>query len=207
MPLAASLLAQNTHESAIASLKLREIGPAVMGGRVDSIAVVENNPKIAYVGLASGGVWKTTNAFTTWEPVFDKEAVSSIGAVAVAPSDPSIVWAGTGEANTRQSASWGNGVYRSLDAGKTWQHMGLDDTHHIGRIVINPRDPNIVYVAAQGHLWGPNHQRGVFKTTDGGKTWNPVLFISDNTGANDIAMDPQSPDNPVRVGLRAPALP
>jgi photosystem II stability/assembly factor-like uncharacterized protein len=193
-PLAASLLAQTSRDSAIANLKLREIGPAVMGGRVDAIAVVENNPKIVYVGLAGGGVWKTDNAFTTWEPVFDKEPVSSIGAIAVAPSDPSIVWAGTGEANDRQSTSWGNGVYRSLDAGKTWQHMGLDDTQQIGRIVINPHNPNIVYVAAQGHLWGPNHQRGVFKTTDGGKTWTPVLFISDNTGANDIAMDPESPD-------------
>jgi photosystem II stability/assembly factor-like uncharacterized protein len=192
--LAASLLAQTSRDSAIANLKFREIGPAVMGGRVDAIAVVDNNPKIAYVGLASGGVWRTVNAFTTWEPVFDQEPVSSVGALAVAPSDPSIVWVGTGEANNRQSASWGNGVYRSLDAGKSWQHMGLDDTQHIGRIVIHPHDPNIVYVAAQGHLWGPNHQRGVFKTTDGGKTWTSVLFISDNTGATDIAMDPQSPD-------------
>lgn len=194
VPLAASLPAQTSRISAIGTLKFREIGPAVMGGRVADIAVVANDPNIAYVGLATGGVWKTDNAFTTWEPVFDKEPVSSIGAVAVAPSDPSIVWVGTGEANTRQSSSWGNGVYRSLDGGDTWQHMGLDDTHQIGRIVINPHSPNIVYVAAQGHLWGPNHQRGVFKTTDGGKTWTCVLFISDNTGANDIAMDPDSPD-------------
>ena len=165
-----------------------------MGGRVDAVAVVESDPRIAYVGLASGGVWKTVNAFTTWEPVFDSEAVSSIGAVAVAPSDPSIVWVGTGEPNDRQSSSWGNGVYRSLDAGKTWKHMGLDDTHHIGRVVIHPRNPDIVYVAAQGHLWGPNHERGVFKTTDGGKTWAPVLYISDDTGATDIAMDRESPD-------------
>src|SRR6201996_6225135 len=139
--IAVALLAQTSRDSVIKSLKFREIGPAVMGGRVDAIAVVESDPRIAYVGLASGGVWKTVNAFTTWEPVFDNEAVASIGAVAVAPSDPSIVWAGTGEANNRQSSSWGNGVYRSLDAGKTWQHVGLEDTHHIPRIVIHPRAP------------------------------------------------------------------
>jgi photosystem II stability/assembly factor-like uncharacterized protein len=192
--LAAVLLAQTSRDSVLKSLKFREIGPAVMGGRVDAIAAVESDPRIAYVGLASGGVWKTVNAFTTWEPVFDSEPVSSIGAVAVAPSDPSIVWVGTGEPNNRQSSSWGNGVYRSLDAGKTWQHMGLEDTHHIARIAIHPRNPSIVYVAAQGHLWGPNHERGVFKTVDAGKTWTPVLQISDNTGATDLAMDPESPD-------------
>jgi len=165
-----------------------------MGGRVDDVAVVESDPRIAYVALAGGGLWKTVNGFTTWEPVFDDQPVASIGAVAVAPSDPSIVWVGTGEANNRQSSSWGNGVYRSLDAGKTWQHMGLDDTQHIGRIVINPRDPDIVYVAALGHLWGPNHERGVYKTTDGGKTWTTSLYISDNTGAADVALDRESPD-------------
>ena len=189
-----ALDAQIPVESALKSLKFREIGPAIMGGRVDDVAVVEKDPRIAYVGLAGGGLWKTTNAFTTWHPVFDNEAVSSIGAVAVAPSDPSVVWVGTGEANNRQSSSWGNGVYRSLDAGVTWQHMGLADTHHIGRIVIHPRNPNIVYVAAPGHLWGPNHERGVFKTMDGGKTWSQVLYINDDTGANDIAIDPESPE-------------
>ncbi len=189
-----ALDAQIPVESALKSLKFREIGPAIMGGRVDDVAVVERDPKIAYVGLAGGGLWKTTNAFTTWHPVFDNEAVSSIGAVAVAPSDPSVVWVGTGEANNRQSSSWGNGVYRSQDAGLTWQHMGLADTHHIGRIVIHPRNPNIVYAAAAGHLWGPNHERGVFKTMDGGKNWTQVLYINDDTGANDIAIDPESPE-------------
>jgi photosystem II stability/assembly factor-like uncharacterized protein len=188
------VVAQPSFESAIKSLKFREIGPAIMGGRVDDIAVVQSDPRIIYVGLASGGLWKTANAFTTWHPVFDNEAVSSIGAVTVAPSDPSVVWVGTGEANNRQSSSWGNGVYRSLDAGNTWQHMGLADTHHIGRIVIHPRNPNIGYVAALGHLWGPNHERGVFKTTDGGKTWAQVLYINDDTGANDLAIDPESPE-------------
>jgi len=192
--LASTLCAQPSFEAAIKSLKFREIGPAIMGGRVDDVAVVERDPRIVYVGLAGGGLWKTTNAFTTWHPIFDNEAVSSIGAVAVAPSDPAVVWVGTGEANNRQSSSWGNGVYRSLDAGTTWQHMGLADTHHIGRIVIHPRNSNIVYVAASGHLWGPNHERGVFKTMDGGKSWAQVLYINDDTGANDIAIDPESPE-------------
>ena len=175
-------------------LEFREIGPAVMGGRIDDFAVVEGNPNIIFVGTASGGVWKTTNNGTTWEPVFDKEAVSTIGDIAIAPSDPSIVWVGTGEPNNRQSSSWGDGAYKSLDGGKTWQRMGLSATHHIGRVVIHPRNPDIVYVAALGHLWGPNAERGVFKTTDGGKTWDRVLKINDDTGVSDIAMDPQSPD-------------
>jgi photosystem II stability/assembly factor-like uncharacterized protein len=176
------------------SLELREIGPAVMGGRIDDFAVVESNPDIVFVGTASGGVWKTTNNGTTWTSVFDKEAVSTIGDIAVAPSDPSVVWVGTGEPNNRQSSSWGDGTYKSLDGGKTWQKMGLAATHHIGRIVIHPRNPDVVYVAALGHLWGPNAERGVYKTTDSGKTWSQVLKINDDTGVSDIAMDPQSPD-------------
>ena len=176
------------------NLEFREIGPAVMGGRIDDFAVVESNPDIVYVGTASGGVWKTTNNGTTWEPVFDKEGVSTIGDIAIAPSDPSVVWVGSGEPNNRQSASWGDGIYKSLDGGKTWKNMGLAATHHIGRIVIHPKNPDAVYVAAQGHLWGPNPERGVYKTTDGGKTWQQVLKINDDTGVNDIAMDPESPD-------------
>jgi photosystem II stability/assembly factor-like uncharacterized protein len=176
------------------NLEFRELGPAVMGGRVDDFAVVESNPNIVYAGLASGGVWKTTNSGTTWEPVFDKEEVSTIGDVAVAPSDPSIVWAGTGEPNNRQSSSWGDGVYKSLDGGKTWQKMGLEATHHIGRIVIHPKNPDVVYVAALGQLWGPNAERGVYKTTDGGKTWAQVLKINEDTGVSDIALDPESPE-------------
>jgi Sortilin, neurotensin receptor 3, len=175
-------------------LELREIGPAVMGGRIDDFAVVESNPNIVFVGVASGGVWKTTNNGTTWTPVFDKEAVSTIGDIAIAPSDPSVVWVGSGEPNNRQSSSWGDGAYKSLDGGKTWQNMGLRATHHIGRIVIHPRNPDVVYVAAEGHLWGPNAERGVYKTSDGGKTWSQVLKINDDTGVSDIAMDPQSPD-------------
>ncbi len=179
--------------SAMSGLAFREIGPAIMGGRVDDISVVESDPKIVYVGFASGGVWKTTNAGTTWEPVFDHEAVSTVGAVAVAPSDPSIVWVGTGEPNNRQSSSWGNGVYKSTDAGRSWRHMGLAETHHIGRILIHPSNPDIVYAAAVGRLWGPNPERGVYKTVDGGKTWQNVLFINEDTGAVDMALDLQSP--------------
>jgi len=175
------------------NLQFRSIGPANMGGRIDDIAVLENNPSTFYVGAATGGVWKTTNNGTTFEPVFDAQSSTSIGDIAIAPSDPSIVWVGTGEPNNRQSSSWGDGVYRSLDAGKTWTNTGLRDTKHIGRVVIDSRDPNIVYVAAVGHLWGPNKERGVFKTTDGGKTWTNVLFINEETGVIDLAMDPESP--------------
>jgi photosystem II stability/assembly factor-like uncharacterized protein len=176
------------------ALEFRELGPAIIGGRIDDFAVVESNPNIVFVGVASGGVWKTTNNGTTWEPVFDKQGVSTIGDIAIAPSDPSVVWVGTGEPNNRQSSSWGDGAYKSLDGGKTWQRMGLAATRHIGRVVIHPRNPDVVYVAALGHLWGPNPERGVYKTTDGGKTWSQVLKISDDTGVSDIAMDPQSPD-------------
>ena len=175
-------------------LEFRELGPAVMGGRVDDFAVVESNPNIVFVGMASGGVWKTVNGGTTWEPVFDKEGVSTVGDLAIAPSDPSIVWMGSGEPNNRQSSSWGDGIYKSLDGGKTWQKMGLVATHHIGRVVIHPRNPEVVYVAALGHLWGQNPERGVYKTTDGGKTWSQVLKINEDTGVSDIAMDPESPD-------------
>src|SRR5438445_271511 len=176
------------------NLEFREIGPATMGGRIDDFAVVESNPNIVYVGTASGGVWKTTNNGTTWEPIFDKEGVSTIGDIAIAPSDPSIVWVGTGEPNNRQSSSWGDGAYKSLDGGKTWKKMGLDATRHIGRIAIHPKNPDVVYVAALGRLWGPNPERGVYKTADGGKTWSHVLKINDDTGVGDIAMDPESPD-------------
>jgi len=174
-------------------LKFREIGPAAMGGRIDDFAVVESNPDIIYVGTAAGGVFKTTNGGITWDPIFDDQPTSTIGDVTVAPSDPSIVWVGSGEANNRQSGSWGNGVYKSTDAGRIWKHMGLNNSMAIGRIVISPADPNVLYVAAGGNLWGASKDRGVYKSSDGGKTWSNVLFVNDDTGATDIAMDPDSP--------------
>lgn len=181
-------------ESILDSLVWRCIGPANPGGRIDDFAVVESNPHIIYVGTASGGVWKTTNNGVTWEPIFDDQGTSTVGDVTVSPSNPDIIWVGTGEPNNRQSSSWGDGVYKSTDAGKTWKNMGLRDTHHIGRIVIHPTNPDIVYVAALGHLWGSNKERGLFKTTDGGKTWINTKFIDENTGFVDVAMDPESPN-------------
>lgn len=181
--------AQTINESLFKNLRFRSIGPAVMGGRIDDVAVVESNPAIMYVGSASGGLWKTTNNGTTWEAVFDDGGVGSVGDVAVAPSNPDVVWIGTGEPNNRQSSTYGDGVYKSIDAGKSWQHMGLRDSQNVGRIVIDPKDSNVVYIAALGHLWGPNKERGVFKTTDGGRTWTNVLFINEDTGVSDIAMD------------------
>ena len=192
LAVAVSAFAADTNET-FKGLKFREIGPATMGGRIDDFAVVESDPDIIYVGTASGGVLKSTNGGITFEPVFDDQQNSTVGDIAVAPHDPSIVWVGSGESNNRQSSSWGNGIYKSTDGGKTWQHMGLDNSKHIGRIVISPADPNVVYVAAAGSLWGPSKDRGIYKTTDGGATWKQVLFVNEDTGVNDIAMDPDSP--------------
>jgi photosystem II stability/assembly factor-like uncharacterized protein len=175
-------------------LLLRSIGPANMGGRVTGIAVVEKKPSTAYVATASGGLWKTENNGTTWTPVFDDQPVASLGDVAVAASDPNVVWVGTGEANARNSVSWGDGVYRSTDAGKTWKNVGLKETSHIGRVVIHPKNPQVVYVAALGRLWGPSRQRGVYKTADGGQTWEKVLFLDEDTGCIDLVMDPTDPE-------------
>src|SRR5436853_3887294 len=167
----------------------RGIGPASMGVLVDDIAAVEGNPYIYYVGLATGGVWKTTNNGTTFTPVFETYSTASIGDIAIAPSNPDVVWVGTGEANNRQSASFGDGIYKSTDAGKTFTKTGLDNSQTIARIVIDPRDPNVVYVAVLGHLFGPNKERGIYKTVDGGKTWSQAKFIDENTGFTDLVMD------------------
>src|SRR5579862_1159517 len=139
----APLFAQPAHEAALKNLKFRAIGPAIMGGRVDDFAVVESDPRIIYVGSAAGGIFKSVNAGASWTPIFDDKANSTIGDIALAPSDPSIVWVGTGEPNNRQSSSWGNGIYKSMDAGKTWTHMGLKDTQSIGRVVVHPTNSNI----------------------------------------------------------------
>jgi photosystem II stability/assembly factor-like uncharacterized protein len=175
-------------------LTARPIGPANTGGRITAVAVIENNPAVMYVGAASGGVWKTTDGGNTWAAVFERQGTSSIGDVAVAPSNPDVIWVGTGEANLRNSVSWGDGVYRSTDGGKSWRHLGLAETHHIGRVVVHPKDPDTAYVAALGRAWGPNKERGLYKTSDGGKTWRLVKFLDADTGFIDVAMDPSDPD-------------
>jgi photosystem II stability/assembly factor-like uncharacterized protein len=175
-------------------LKFRSIGPAVTSGRVADIAVDPGDRSRYFVAAASGGVWRTLNAGTTWEPVFDGEPSYSIGCVVIDPKDPSVVWVGTGENNSQRSVSYGDGVYRSEDGGKTWENKGLKLSEHIGKIVIDPRNSSVVYVAAQGPLWGPGGDRGLYKTTDAGGTWNRILNISENTGVSDLVMDPGNPD-------------
>lgn len=174
----------------------QHLGPTNVSGRCTDIAVVTPKGKhyTIYVATASGGVWKTDNEGTIWEPIFDQEASTSIGDVTLAPSDDQIIWVGTGEPNIFRSSMAGSGVYKSTDGGKTWQHMGLTDTHTIARIVIHPENPDIVYVAASGHEWTDNAERGVYKTVDGGETWSKVLYINDRTGAIDLVMDPSDPE-------------
>ena len=172
------------------STSWRHLGPAAFGGRIDDIEAVVDDPRIIFVGAASGGVFRSVNNGVTWTPVLDRYANTlSVGDIAIAPSDRNVVWVGMGEPNNRQSSTWGDGVYRSLDGGDTWQHMGLRETQTIGRIVIDPRNPNTVFVAAVGHLWGPNEQRGLYRTKDGGKTWQKVLGVDEHTGAVDVAID------------------
>lgn len=180
-------------ETVLSRLTYREIGPALMGGRVADLAVVEATPSVFFVGTATGGLWKTENHGTSFTPLFDDQPTSSIGAVAVDQTNPNLLWVGTGEPQNRQSSPWGNGVYKSTDGGKTWQHMGLGETRHIGRIILHPRKPDVVYVAAVGDLWASNPERGVYRTTDGGNTWELVLFVDERTGAVDLAVDPSDP--------------
>jgi photosystem II stability/assembly factor-like uncharacterized protein len=180
--------------SRLAGLKARSIGPAAMSGRVAAVTGVESDPDIFYAGAANGGVWKSVNGGLTWAPLFDDQKVASIGALAVFRANPDIVWAGTGEGNPRNSVSVGNGIYRSLDGGRTWSHLGLDATEHISRIVLHPTNPDVAWVAAMGKLWGENAERGIFKTTDGGKTWRKVLYADERSGAAALVQDPQNPN-------------
>lgn len=176
------------------ALTPRSLGPVNMGGRVSEIAVYDKDPRIFYVASASGGLWKTTGGGVKFKPVFQYESASALGAVTVDQENPDRVWVGTGEQNSRNSSSWGAGVFKSEDGGKTWSFMGLEKTHHISKIAFHPKDKNVVYVAAMGQLWGPSTERGVFKTTDGGKTWNKIHYINDMTGTIDMIMDPRNPD-------------
>src|SRR6184192_842459 len=181
-------------EALFKNLKARSIGPAVMGGRISDIAIDPRNPFVFYVGLGHGGVFKTSDNGVSFDPIFDKQPALSIGAIAIAPSDSDAIWVGTGEANDRNSSGWGNGVYRSNDGGENWQNVGLKDSRAIGRIVVDPRKPEVAYVAASGHLWVDGGERGLFKTTDGGKTWKLILQAPSphnaRTGCCDVLIDP-----------------
>ncbi|MDN3203560.1 WD40/YVTN/BNR-like repeat-containing protein [Algoriphagus sediminis] len=189
-----ALLAQEVDMDQFASMKMRSIGPAGMSGRIAAIDAVDSNPNIIYAGSASGGLWKSTSGGITWEPIFDDEAVHSIGSISIYQKNPNIIWVGTGEGNPRNSLTMGYGVYRSLDAGKTWQLMGLEKTRAIHRIIVHPDDPNTVFVGAIGSPWGEQEERGVYKTTDGGKTWDKILYVDEKTGVGEMIMDPNNPN-------------
>lgn len=175
-------------------LEWRSIGPAIFDGRMSDVEGVPGDPSIVYAASASGGLWKTVNGGITWKPIFERQGTLSIGDIALEPNNPDVVWVGTGEANTRNSVSFGDGIYKSTDGGKTWQHLGLRETMHISRIIIHPQNPNVVYVAAIGHAFGPNEERGVFMTSDGGKTWQKTLYLDAEHGACDLDIDTKNPN-------------
>jgi photosystem II stability/assembly factor-like uncharacterized protein len=175
-------------------LRWREIGPAVSGGRVTAVVGSAHDPKLYYVGAAGGGVWKTVNGGATWSPVFDDQDVSSIGAIAIDPNNDNIVWVGTGETNPRNDVSYGNGIYRSMDGGKTWKHLGLDATMQISSIAVDPRDGNTVTVGALGDFFNDSEARGIYRTADGGATWTKTLYVGPQSGVSDLAVDPKNPD-------------
>ena len=183
-----------TASKALENLKWRSIGPANMGGRVADVEGVPGDPNTVYVATGSGGIFKTTDGGTTWKPIFDRQNTISVGDIALEPGNPDVIWAGTGESNSRNSISFGDGVYKSTDGGSTWNHMGLKDSDTISKIVIHPKNPDVVYVAAVGHTWGTNAERGVFMTTDGGKSWKKTLYIDEFHGASDLEIDPNNPN-------------
>jgi photosystem II stability/assembly factor-like uncharacterized protein len=175
-------------------LEWRSIGPVNMSGRVADVEGIPGNPNVLYVGAASGGVWKTVDGGLTFEPIFDDQPIASIGDLALAPTNPDVIYVGSGEANARNSVSFGNGVYKSTDGGQSWKHLGLENTRHISRVVVSSLDPDVVYVAAMGSFWGPNEERGVFRSKDGGDTWEKVLYLDDKHGASDLDIDPSNPN-------------
>ena len=208
-PTPAKEASEKTLSDRFDGLQFRLIGP-FRGGRVTAVAGVRHDPYTFYFGATGGGVWKTTDGGSNWQVMSDKEfKTGSIGAIAVSESDPNVVYVGTGEAPIRGNVSHGDGVYKSTDGGRTWRNVGLRDTRQIARVRVHPDNPDVVYVAAQGHVWGPNADRGIFRSEDGGKTWKKVLYVDEKTGASDLAMDPGNPrgsnsgDLPAR--LRTPA--
>lgn len=189
-----SVFAQKLDLSLFETIKPRSIGPAGMSGRITAIDVVVSNPDIMYIGAASGGLWKSTSGGATFDPIFDNQTSASIGAIAIQQSNPSVIWVGTGEGNPRNSLNGGDGLYKSLDGGKSWMKVGLEKTRHIHRIIVHPDNPDVVWVGAIGSPWGAHPERGVFKTTDGGKNWRKVLFTNELSGVADMVIDPTNPN-------------
>ena len=181
-------------EISINALKWRSVGPALTSGRISDIAVNTQNPFEYYVAVASGGVWKTSNWGLNYTPIFDSEDSYSIGCVTIDPNNPNVIWVGTGENNNQRSVPYGDGVYKSEDGGKSWKNMGLKNSEHIGNIVVHPKNSDIIYVSAYGPLWKKGGDRGLYKTVDGGKNWNRILYVDEHTGINEIHMDPKNPD-------------
>ncbi|MEO0339264.1 MAG: glycosyl hydrolase, partial [Bacteroidota bacterium] len=194
LSLCAELIYAQPAQDIISSIPFRSIGPAYMTGRIADIEKDPTNPSTWYVAVASGNVWKTENNGSSWKPIFDRYGSFSTGCLAVDPVNPQVVWLGTGENQSQRSVSWGDGVYKSLDGGESWKNMGLSQSEHIGKILIDPRNTDVVYVAAQGPLWKAGGERGVYKTSDGGQSWEQVLEISENTGVADLVFDPKNPD-------------
>ena len=181
-------------KSVIESIKFRNLGPAHMTGRISDIVKDPNDPSTWYVATASSNVWKTENNGTTWTPIFDNYASYSTGCITLDPSDSNIVWLGTGENQSQRSVGWGDGIYKSIDGGSSWENMGLTESEHIGKILIDPRNSKVMIVAAQGPLWKPGGDRGVYRSEDGGATWERALYVSENTGAAEVVFDPTNPD-------------
>ena len=190
----ASLFGQTIKSENFDLLKFRNIGPAVAGGRIHDVEVVPGSPEIMFIASASGGIWKSSSKGTMWKPVFDNELVSTFGDIAISQSNPNIIYAGTGEQQNRQSSSWGNGIYKSTDQGESWTSIGLEKTFHIARVIIHPKNSNIVYVAALGNLWKSSKERGVYKSINGGRSWKKMLYINDETGIIDLSIDINDPN-------------